>query len=157
MRSRGDNERQRRKAGRRRSSRYRTERADLSPADQGKSGLAEVTEREQFLNFKQAHESGQENKMKDSEKIEIAKRFVSLHKNDDLEDWFAKPWRYRSDNDMYLQVFNRLQDDDYGFVTELNGEYDDDGEVVKEATKFEIEISQSQTKSGHTELFWWEL
>lgn len=93
--------------------------------------------------------------MKNSKRIEIAKEFISLHKNDDVYDWFAMlPGTANSDEDKYSQVYYRLEDGTYGDVTD-NTEYDDDGEIVAEPTEFKIEISRFDSKSGNPITYEW--
>tara|TARA_R100000654_G_scaffold116_1_gene459 strand:- start:155 stop:433 length:279 start_codon:yes stop_codon:yes gene_type:complete len=76
-----------------------------------------------------------------SEKIQIAKDFVSLHKHD-IEAW--SPLNLHADQ-KYLQIYQNLVNSVYG-----GEEYYDSGEGY---LCLEVEISQFDSMSGHTHHF----
>jgi hypothetical protein len=91
--------------------------------------------------------------MENSKKIEIAKEFVALHKNNNIDDWVL---RCADKDQAHIIVYRRLVDGVYGEVRD-NAEYDDDGEIEVEATEFEIEIGRFDSKSGNPVIFEWEV
>ncbi|MEY3880072.1 MAG: hypothetical protein RIQ94_867 [Pseudomonadota bacterium] len=91
----------------------------------------------------------------DNKKIEIAKNFARLH-----ETPFAA-WTpdkdYLSDDERYLAVYDNLIIGVYGDCYGINAEYDEDGELIHEATEFEVQVDQFESKSDHSEMFFFEI
>lgn len=91
----------------------------------------------------------------DSQKIEIAKNFARLH-----EAPFAT-WTpdkdYVSDDERYLTVYDNLMIGVYGDCYGINAEYDEEGELIIEATEFEVQVDQFESKSDHSEVFFFEI
>ncbi len=91
----------------------------------------------------------------DSQKIEIAKNFAELH-----ETPFAL-WTpdedYLSDDDRYLAVFENLIIGVYGDCYGVNAEYDEEGNLINEATEFEVEVDRFASKGDRSEIFCFEI
>ncbi len=79
--------------------------------------------------------------MTNDQKIEIAKQFVALHKNDDADTWLPSERGYGEKK--LLAIYQHL----------LNGTF---GNVRNDEYGFEIEISGFETKTGNPYLFEWE-
>ena len=90
-----------------------------------------------------------------NKQIQIAKDFISNHKNDNAEDWFLQ-CQPGTDDEQYLEIYAKLEGGTFGECRD-NAEFDEDGELIKEATEFEIEISGFESKSGNPIIFEWEL
>ena len=74
----------------------------------------------------------------------IGKAFVSQHigKQSNIENWrFRYPLDLATKKEKYAIIFSNLMAGIYGEVRGLNAEYDEDDNLIKEATEFEIEIS----------------
>ena len=81
------------------------------------------------------------NSMNDSEKIEVAKEFIALHKNPDVNDWNPIG---QSDNKKFLEIFSNLEQGIYGNL-------EDDG-----MGNWMVEIGSHESKSGNPITFEWE-
>ena len=87
-------------------------------------------------------------------KIEVAKDFVALHKENNVSEW--QPLFDDSDK-QWLAIFSSLENEVYGSVRD-NGYYDDDDcEVYVEPTEWEIEVSSFESKSGNPIVFNWSI
>ena len=91
---------------------------------------------------------------KTDEQIQIAKDFIGNHKNNNAEEWLLR-CQPGTDDDKYLEIYAKLESGVFG-ECRTDAEYDDDGEIVKEASEFEIEISRSESKNGNAIIFNWE-
>jgi hypothetical protein len=91
----------------------------------------------------------------DSQKIEIAKTFEQLHRtsfalwSDDKE--------YDSENERYLAVYENIIMGVYGDCYGVNAEYDEEGELIVEATEFEVEVARFESSSELSEIFSFEI
>jgi len=93
--------------------------------------------------------------MNNASKIEVAKDYVASHKKNNIEDWTIYSGVAEDDKKQaYLLVFEDLSNEVFGEVRD-NEEYDENGEVTKKATEFEIEISSHDSKSGSPVIFTW--
>jgi hypothetical protein len=90
-----------------------------------------------------------------SQKIEIAKSFERLHKTP-LSLWSTDK-DYESDNERYLSVYENLIMGVYGDCYGVNAEYDEDGELIAEATEFEVEVARFESSSDLSEIFSFEI
>jgi hypothetical protein len=80
-----------------------------------------------------------------SKKISIAKEFISLHKDSDLEDLMTGRGLYNDDAKL-LAIYHELVGGVYGEVSETDWEHE-----------MEIEISGFESKSGNPIMFNFEL
>ena len=89
--------------------------------------------------------------MTNLEKIELAKDFIQLHKDNQFQSWIPEKM---SEEKLLLKVFSNLKNGLYGDVTS-DAEYDDDGKIT---TMYQIEIGSHESKSGlsrRTSIFSW--
>lgn len=91
----------------------------------------------------------------DSQKIQIAKKFVELHQTP-CAAWTPDK-DYPSDNDRYLAVYDNLILGVYGDCYGINAEYDEDDNLIQEATEFEVEVEGFESKSGQAEVFHFDI
>ena len=78
------------------------------------------------------------------EKMQIAKDYIAKHKNADLTDWMeANSYQVPSDEEILLNVYEKLSQGVFGTVHEIDYEY-------------EIEIGSHESKTGHAVLFSWD-
>lgn len=89
-------------------------------------------------------------------RIQVAKDYICSHKNDTAEDWFLQCSYGNTDDDKYLEIYAKLESGVFGECRD-NAEYDEDGEVVREATEFEVEIIGRESKSGSPVIFKWSV
>lgn len=90
----------------------------------------------------------------DSQKIQIAKKFAELHPTP-FAAW--TPYEeYSSEDDRYLAVYDNLIIGVYGDCYGLNAEYDEDDNLIQEATEFEVEVEGFESK-GQAEVFYFEI
>lgn len=95
--------------------------------------------------------------MEPQKKIEIAKDLIALDKIDNVDDWsLVFKFKVMTDDEKHLFIYDRLVDGEYGEVRD-NTEYDDDGEIIKPATEFEIEVGRLHSKTGSPVIFEWEV
>ncbi|MEY3289660.1 MAG: hypothetical protein RLZZ419_1902 [Pseudomonadota bacterium] len=91
----------------------------------------------------------------DSQKIAIAKSFAQLH-----EAPFAL-WTpdkdYLSEDERYLSVYDNLIMGVYGDCYGVNAEYDEAGDLINEATEFEVEVDQFESNTDHSAMFYFEI
>ena len=91
----------------------------------------------------------------DSQKIKIAKNFAKLH-----ETPFAV-WTpdedYLSEDDRYLAAYENLIIGIYGDCYGINAEYDEEGNLITEATEFEVEVDRFEAKGDRGEIFFFEI
>ncbi|TAN69090.1 MAG: hypothetical protein EPN17_07885 [Methylobacter sp.] len=90
----------------------------------------------------------------DSQKIEIAKKFAKLHETP-FAVWTPDK-EYLSDDERYLAVYENLIIGVYGDCCGLNAEYDEEGNLINEATEFEVEVDRFESKGGG-EMFSFEI
>lgn len=93
--------------------------------------------------------------MSDSQKIEIAKKFAELHKTP-FAVWTPDK-DYQSDDERYLAVYENLINGVYGDCYGINAEYDEEGELINEATEFEVEVDRFESKGDRSEMFFFEI
>jgi hypothetical protein len=91
----------------------------------------------------------------DSQKIEIAKNFAELHKTP-YAVWTPEK-DYLSDNDRYLAVYDNLIVGVYGDCNGVNAEFNEDGDLINEATEFEVEVDRFESKGDRREMFVFEI
>lgn len=84
-------------------------------------------------------------------KIEIAKDYVSKHKDNEIVDWATG--QYKSDDDDWLYIYALLIGGAYGNVTAVDETYNDHGDIISNATEFETEINGFSTRDGNPLLF----
>lgn len=90
----------------------------------------------------------------DSQKIQIAKNFANLHPTP-FAAWTPDE-DYPSDDDRYLAVYDDLIHGVYGDCYGLNAEYDEDDNLIQEATEFEVAVEGFESK-GQAEIFSFEI
>jgi hypothetical protein len=90
-----------------------------------------------------------------SQKIEIAKNFAKLHETP-VAVWTPDK-DYLSDDERYLAVYENLIIGVYGDCYGINAEYDDAGDLINEATEFEVEVDRFESKSDRGEIFFFEI
>ncbi|HEY8035426.1 MAG TPA: hypothetical protein VIF37_07555 [Methylobacter sp.] len=90
----------------------------------------------------------------DSQKIQIAKNFAKLHQTP-FAAWTPDK-DYPSDDDRYLAVYDNLIHGVYGDCYGINAEYDEDDNLIQEATEFEVSVEGFESK-GQAEIFFFEL
>ena len=91
----------------------------------------------------------------DSQKIQIAKNFAKLHQTP-FSAWTPEK-DYSSEDDRYLAVYDNLMIGVYGDCYGINAEYDEDDNLIQEATEFEVEVERFESKAGKAELFSFEI
>jgi len=91
----------------------------------------------------------------DSQKIEIAKNFAMLHQTP-VAVWTPDK-DYLSDDERYLAVYDNLIIGVYGDCYGINAEYDEEGELIAEATEFEVEVDRFESKGDQGEMFFFEI
>lgn len=93
--------------------------------------------------------------MSDHQKIAIAKRFAKLHETP-FSVW--TPYKeFASENERYLAVYENIILGVYGDCYGLNAEYDENGDLITEATEFELEVDRFASKGDRGELFLFEI
>lgn len=90
----------------------------------------------------------------DHQKIEIAKSFAEQHPTP-FAAWTPDD-DYESDDNRFLAVYDHLITGVYGDCYGLNAVYDEDDNLVQEATEFEVKVEQFESKGGHGEIFFFE-
>jgi hypothetical protein len=90
----------------------------------------------------------------DSQKIQIAKNFAKLHQTP-FAAWTPDE-DYASEDDRYLAVYDGLIHGVYGDCYGLNAEYDEDDNLIQEATEFEVAVEGFESK-GQAEKFFFEI
>ncbi|RIZ65123.1 MAG: hypothetical protein D0531_11315 [Methylococcales bacterium] len=91
----------------------------------------------------------------DKQKIEIAISFMQLHPTT-VSAW-SPDKEYESDDEQHLSIYDNLIMGVYGDCYGINAEYDEDGELLTEATEFEIEVVQFETPNDPPEKFTFEI
>ncbi|MGZ4969821.1 MAG: hypothetical protein ACXWFX_12340 [Methylobacter sp.] len=91
----------------------------------------------------------------DSQKIQIAKNFAELHQTP-FAAWTPDE-EHQSDDDRYLAVYDNLIHGVYGDCYGINAEYDEDDNLIQEATEFEVAVEGFESKSGQPEIFFFEI
>lgn len=92
--------------------------------------------------------------MNNSHEKQVVDDFVSLHRNSDINDWFLQCSSYAK-SEKYFELYAKLVGDVFG-TTINDAQYNDDGEIIKAATEYSIEISGLESKSGNPIIFDWE-
>lgn len=90
----------------------------------------------------------------DSQKIEIAKRFAEQQPTP-FAAWTPDD-DYESDDEQYLAVYDHLVTGVYGDCYGLNAVYDEEDNLIQEATEFEVAVEQFESKSKNGEVFFFE-
>lgn len=91
----------------------------------------------------------------DHQKIEIAKNFARLHPTPFVA--WTPDYEYPSDDARYLAVYDDLIIGVYGDCYGVNAEYDEDDNLIQEATEFEVKVEQFESKSDGGAMFYFEL
>ena len=91
----------------------------------------------------------------DNQKIQIAKRFAELQQTP-FAAWTADE-DYPSDDDRYLAVYDNLIHGVYGDCYGINAEYDEDDNLIQEATEFEVTVEGFGSTAGQTEVFFFDI
>ena len=91
----------------------------------------------------------------DNRKIEIAKNFIEVHATA-VAAW-SSDRDTMSDDDHYINVYENLFMGVYGDCYGVNAEYDEEGELIVEATDYEVEVVQFDSVSGRSEFFTFDL
>jgi len=91
----------------------------------------------------------------DSQKIQIAKNFAKLHQTP-FAAWTPDK-EYPSEDDRYLAVYDNLIMGVYGDCHGINAKYDEDDNLIQEATEFEVEVEGFESKAGKPEVFFFEI
>ncbi len=91
----------------------------------------------------------------DKQKIEIAISFIQLHPTP-ISAW-SPDQEYVTEDERYLCIYDNLLMGVYGDCYGVNAEYDDDGELLTEATEYEVEVVQFETLNNHNEKFTFEI
>jgi len=64
---------------------------------------------------------------------------------------------YQSDDDRYSAVYDNLIHGVYGDCYGLNAEYDEDDNLIQEATEFEVAVEGFGSAAGQTETFFFDI
>ena len=91
----------------------------------------------------------------DKQKIAIAKNFNEHHAMS-VSAWTPDK-DYASDDEHYLTIYDNLMMGVYGDCYGINAEYDEDGELITEATEYEVEVVQFESPQEQSEKFTFEL
>ena len=91
----------------------------------------------------------------DKQKIEIASSFIKLHPTP-IAAW-SPDKDYASDEEYHLTVYENLMMGVYGDCYGINAEYDEDGELITEATEYEVDVIQFELTVDPSEKFTFEL
>jgi hypothetical protein len=91
----------------------------------------------------------------DSQKIQIAKNFAKLHQTQ-FTAWTPTK-DYLSEDDRYLTVYDNLIMGVYGDCYGVNAEYDEDDNLIQEATEFEVEVEGFGSTAEQVEVFCFEI
>ncbi len=91
----------------------------------------------------------------DKQKIEIALSFIQLHPTP-ISAW-SPDKEYVSEDERYLSIYDNLIMGVYGDCYGINAEYDEDGELLTEATEFEVEVVQFESPNDPSEKFTFEI
>ena len=91
----------------------------------------------------------------ESQKIEIAKRFEQLY--EPVLALWSPDEEYASEDERYLGIFENLLVGVYGDCYGINAEYNDDGDLIAEATEYEVEVAQLENYHDETEKFSFEI
>jgi hypothetical protein len=90
-----------------------------------------------------------------SQKIAIAKSFAKLYETP-VAVWTPDS-DYQSDDDRHLAVYENLIIGVYGDCYGVNAEYDEAGDLISEATEFEVEVDRFESKDDRAEMFFFEI
>jgi len=88
-------------------------------------------------------------------KIEIAKEFEKQY-HPLLAIWTPDE-EYGSEEERYLGIYENLLVGVYGDCYGVNAEFDQDGELISEATEYEVEVAQLEDYGDGTEKFCFEI
>ncbi|MDP3588998.1 MAG: hypothetical protein Q8R54_00465, partial [Methylobacter sp.] len=80
----------------------------------------------------------------DNQKIQIAKSFAKQYPTP-FAAWTPDK-DYPSDDDRYLAVYDDIILGVYGDCYGINAEYDDDDNLIQEATEFEVAVEGFESK-----------
>jgi len=90
------------------------------------------------------------------QQIKIAKDFVAIH-TAPFDQWTVSLTQSQlSEDERYLRIYPSILAGVFGECNPLDAEYDEQGNLVKEATLFEVEISKFESKCGLTSTFIFE-
>ena len=91
----------------------------------------------------------------DNQKIQIAKNFEELHQAPCSMWTDAKD--YETDEDRYIAIYDNLMMGVYGDCFGVNAEYDEDGELISEATEYEVQVDQFGATPDSNDVFCFEI
>jgi len=91
----------------------------------------------------------------DKQKIEIAISFILLHPTP-VSAW-SPDQEYISEDERHISIYNNLIMGVYGDCYGVNAEYDEYGELLTEATEFEVEVIQFEAPNDSNEKFTFEI
>ncbi len=91
----------------------------------------------------------------DLQKIEIAKRFEQLYAP--LLAIWSPDEEYETEDERYIGIYENLMVGVYGDCYGVNAEFDEDGELVSEATEYEVEVAQLESYGDESEKFCFEI
>jgi hypothetical protein len=91
----------------------------------------------------------------DKQKTEIALSFIQLHPTP-ISAW-SPDKEYASEEERYISIYDNLIMGVYGDCYGINAEYDEDGELLTEATEFEVEVVQFESPNDPSEKFTFEI
>jgi hypothetical protein len=83
--------------------------------------------------------------MNNDQKIQVAKDYVSHHKNDDPDLWMMNERKFGDEK--LLSIYHHLMAGTFGEVRRLDYDF---------SSEYEIEISSHDSKTGNPVLFTWE-
>ncbi len=91
----------------------------------------------------------------DSQKIDIAKSFAKLHPIP-FAAW-TPDHDYPLDDERYVTVYDDLIMGVYGDCYGINAQYDEDDNLIQEATEFEVTVEQFESKDDSGSVFSFEI
>lgn len=90
----------------------------------------------------------------DCQKIEIAKSFVEQYPTP-FAAW-TPDGDHQSEDERYLAAYEHLISGVYGDCYGINAEYDEENNLIQDATKFEVTVEQFESKDGDEKVFFFE-
>jgi len=89
--------------------------------------------------------------MTNEEKIDVAKDFISIHKDSDVDNW--QPFGLRNEA-KYLTIYTNLINGFYGNVMCVDQVVSDNGDILEHGTEYQTEVSTG-TRTGKAVVFTW--
>jgi hypothetical protein len=90
--------------------------------------------------------------MDNNERIDIAKDYVAVHKDNDVSRW--QPLVLYG-NAKYLVIYKQLINGLYRQVTCVDQVLSDSGDILHHGMEYQVEISAIDTRSQKSVVFWW--